>query len=110
MSKPDLHSTNERHILDLGSAGFQCVKVLGTYTYRKISERKEMHRHEGMMEIYYLDKGSQYYSINGKGYRMKGGDFLLTFPGEEHGTKEFPQENKKQFLIRVIQVRKEAGV
>lgn len=102
MSKPDLQSTNERHILDLGSAGFQCVKVLGTYTYRKITESKEMHRHEGMMEIYYLDKGSQYYSINGKGYRMKGGDVLLTFPGEEHGTRDFPQEKGRFFWLIIL--------
>ncbi|MEN8227392.1 MAG: AraC family transcriptional regulator [Bacteroidota bacterium] len=99
MEQPDYKSTVERHILDLGSLGFQCVKALGKYNYRKIRRSLEMHKHEGMLEICYLDKGTQYYNIEGKDYHLKGGDLLLTFPGEEHGTMEFPEEKGRLFWL-----------
>jgi len=101
MEQLSLQSIRVPHILNLGKLGFQCVQELGQYNYQRMRESKEMHLHEKMLEIYFLDKGSQYYSINGMGYRMKGGDFLLTFPGEEHGTKQFPQEKGRFFWLMI---------
>lgn len=99
MEKLDLKSTDDRLILDMAKMGFQCVKALGKYNYREIRERLEMHRHEGMLEICYLDKGTQYYNISGTDYYLKGGDLLLTFPGEEHGTLEYPEEKGKLYWL-----------
>lgn len=99
MEKLDLKSTDDRLILDMGKLGFQCVKAVGKYNYREIREKLEMHRHEGMLEICYLDKGTQYYNIAGIDYYMKGGDLLLTFPGEEHGTMDFPEEKGKLYWL-----------
>lgn len=102
MKKLDLQSTDERLILDLGSMGFQCIRALGKYNYREIRESLEMHTHEGMLEICYLDKGSQYYNIEGEDFHLKGGDLLLTFPGEEHGTMDLPEEKGRLFWLMVF--------
>ncbi|MEN8202820.1 MAG: AraC family transcriptional regulator [Bacteroidota bacterium] len=102
MEKLDITSTNERKILDLGKLGFKCVKVLGKYNYQKIRKSLEKHTHEGMLEICYLDKGTQYYQIQGKDYHIKGGDVLLTFPGEEHGTSDFPEEKGKLYWLILV--------
>ncbi|MEN8156630.1 MAG: AraC family transcriptional regulator [Bacteroidota bacterium] len=102
MEELDLKSTDERHILDMGILGFQCIKVLGQYNYREMRNGLAMHRHEGMLEICYLDKGEQHYNIEGEDYLMKGGDFLLTFPGEEHGTMGYPEEKGRLYWLVII--------
>ncbi|UNY98783.1 AraC family transcriptional regulator [Zhouia spongiae] len=99
MQQLDRTSTNERHIIDLEALGFECIKVLGTYNYRQMKKSLEMHIHDNMIEICFLEKGSQYYHIQGNDYRINGGDLLLTFPGEEHGTKSFPEERGRLFWL-----------
>ena len=102
MDKLDLISTDERQILDLETLGFQCIKVLGQYNYLEMRNKLAMHRHEGMLEICYLDKGEQHYNIEGEEYVMKGGDILLTFPGEEHGTREYLEEKGRLYWLVLI--------
>ncbi|SMO51810.1 AraC-type DNA-binding protein [Saccharicrinis carchari] len=95
----DKQSTKERFIIDLERLGFRSAKVIGKYNYREMKKGLEMHRHNDMLEIVFLDKGSQYYYIEGKDYHMTGGNILLTFPGEEHGTKGFPEEKGQLFWL-----------
>ncbi|WP_242206429.1 AraC family transcriptional regulator [Aestuariivivens insulae] len=97
MQKLDKVSTEDRQIIDLEALGFEFVKVLGSYNYRQMNKSLDMHVHENMIEICFLEKGSQYYHIQGEDYRINGGDLLLTFPGEEHGTKSFPEERGRLF-------------
>lgn len=59
----------------------------------------ELHTHDGMLEICFIEKGTQYYQIQGKDYHINGGDILVTFPGEEHGTKGFPEEKGQLFWL-----------
>ncbi|MBJ6368614.1 AraC family transcriptional regulator [Snuella sedimenti] len=99
MQELDKVSTEERQIIDLEGLGFDCIKVLGSYNYRQMNKSLEMHVHENMIEICFLEKGTQYYHIQGEDYRINGGDLLLTFPGEEHGTKSFPEERGRLFWL-----------
>ncbi|GAA3582263.1 AraC family transcriptional regulator [Snuella lapsa] len=99
MQELDKVSTEERQIIDLEGLGFECIKVLGSYNYRQMNKSLEMHVHENMIEICFLEKGTQYYHIQGEDYRINGGDLLLTFPGEEHGTKSFPEERGRLFWL-----------
>ncbi|WP_299555244.1 AraC family transcriptional regulator [Seonamhaeicola sp.] len=103
MQELDTVSTEERKIIDLEALGFKFIKVLGSYNYREMKKSLEMHVHENMIEICFLEKGTQYYHIQGADYRINGGDLLLTFPGEEHGTKSFPEERGRLFWL-VIEV------
>jgi len=99
MGQLDKISTEDREILDLEGLGFHCMKVLGRYNYRQMKDSLEMHKHEGMFEICFLEKGFQYYNIQGEYYELKGGDVLLTFPDEEHGTKSYPEEKGRLFWL-----------
>jgi AraC-like DNA-binding protein len=99
MEQLDKLSTPERFILDFEVMGFQCIKVLGKYNYRNTKKSLETHKHDGMLEICFMEKGSQHYHVQGKDYLVKGGDILLTFPGEEHGTKGFPEEKGRLFWL-----------
>jgi AraC-like DNA-binding protein len=44
------------------------------------------------MEICYLAKGRQCYSVGPREYTLTGGDVFVTFPGEKHSTGESPEE------------------
>jgi AraC-like DNA-binding protein len=44
------------------------------------------------MEICFLVKGRQTYSVGGKIYSLRGGDVFVTFPDEVHSTGGLPQE------------------
>ncbi len=95
MSKLDKLSTCDRIIIDLEGMNYQCMKVIGMYNYLEIKGKLKMHRHYNMLEICYLEKGAQHYYVNGKDYYLKGGDVLVTMPGESHGTRSHSEEKGK---------------
>mgnify|MGYP000982993686 CR=1 FL=1 len=92
MDDIDTRITNDRSILDLRRSGLKNVLALGHYNYKTAKERLETHVHSGIVEICYLEKGSQYYKVNHEDYLLRGGDLLITYPGEPHGTSGFPEE------------------
>lgn len=99
MSNIDRDSTDERIILDLKKLGFHQVEVLGRYNYKQVQEGIKMHSHEGMLEICYMDNGYQCYSVEDKEYHLKGGSIFVTFPGEIHGTANFPEEKGSLYWL-----------
>lgn len=88
----DTKSTEERTILDLKDVSPNNTLVLGYYKYKKVKGELEMHRHTNMIEICFLEKGSQYYKIESENYILKGGDLLITKPSLLHGTNGFPED------------------
>ncbi|HEY4286291.1 MAG TPA: AraC family transcriptional regulator [Puia sp.] len=99
----DIHSSPERVILDLRKAGFKDVLVLGKYHYTFTRQQLPAHRHRHMLEICYCSKGEQRYEVNGKTYRVKGGDLFVTYPGEWHGTGPHREEKGELYwmIIRI---------
>ena len=65
---------------------------LGRYNYTAAKPGLPRHRHCRAMEICFLIKGRQMYSVGGELFRLRGGDVFLTFPDEAHGTDGMPQE------------------
>lgn len=87
------HETGScKKILDFRSLGFSDLQLLGKYNYNKAEEKLPNHVHNGMLEICYYDKGTQYFEVNGKQYLVKGGDVFIHFPGEVHGSGGHPEE------------------
>lgn len=78
--------SRDRNILDLRSVGFQDVLVLGHYIYTHARSNLEMHDHGDFLEICYLVEGQQFYRINEDDYFLRGGDILINYPHERHGT------------------------
>jgi|SRR6218665_341477 len=90
--KLDTKSTNSRKIIDFRKAGFARMVALGKYNYTRAEKNLADHAHENMIEICYLNKGSQRFHVNKKPYLIKGGEVFINFPGELHGTGEYPEE------------------
>lgn len=78
--------SNERKIVDFRKLGFCDVLVLGRYHYAYVHKPLETHTHGNMFEICMLDEGTQTYVVEGHEFRLKGGDVLITFPNEKHGS------------------------
>lgn len=89
---PDQEIASCKKILDFKQLGFNDLQLLGKYNYNKAEEKMPNHVHNGMIEICYYDKGSQYFEVNGKQYLVKGGDVFIHFPGEVHGSGGHPEE------------------
>jgi len=101
----DLKSNKERLIIDFSSLGYKNIAVLGHYKYKETKGKLEMHEHTDMLEICFLETGSQYYQIGEKNYLLKGGDFLITPPNIIHGSSSFPEEKGSLFWM-IIKVPK----
>lgn len=73
--------------------------VLGRYQYQRAEKDLQAHRHPGMMEICYYEKGSQLFAVGKEQYVVKGGDVFIHFPGEEHGSGGFPEEKGRLYWL-----------
>ena len=78
--------SHERRILDLRLLGFRDVQVLGRYTYTHAKTPLTLHDHGEMMEICYLADGQQSYRVGEEEFFLNGGDVLVNYPHELHGT------------------------
>jgi AraC-like DNA-binding protein len=95
----DTHSTTERHIIDFRQWGWKDIAVLGKYHYKQTRAALDAHAHRHMLEICFCSKGEQVYKVNNNLYKVKGGELFVTFPGELHGTGEFPEEKGEMYWI-----------
>lgn len=104
----DLKSNKERMILDLKAMGFRNVVLLGHYSYKEAKKKLEMHKHKDMIEICFLETGSQLYQVGSNNYFLKGGDILITPPNIVHGTSKSPEEKGSLFWM-ILKVPKSAA-
>lgn len=68
------------------------VLMIGRYNHIRAEGGLHDHDHRDAVEICYLVKGRQTYRVQGRDYRLTGGDVFVTFPRERHGTGGLPQE------------------
>ena len=101
MDTLDTRITKDRYIIDLKKTGFKNILVLGHYNYKAAKKGLETHIHQGIIEICFLEKGTQYYMVNNKEYLLKGGDVLITYPDEPHGTSSFPEEKGSLYWMLI---------
>lgn len=77
------------------------VVLLGSYRYTDSGKVLGAHTHPGTMEICYLDKGYQTYTVGDQEYHLKGGDIFITFPGEKHGSGSYLEEKGTLYWFQV---------
>lgn len=99
MAYVDIKSNEERTIIDFLTLGLKNVVVLGHYSYKETKKQLKMHQHIDMLEICYLDTGTQNYKVGNKIYPLKGGDILITPPNVVHGTSDYPEEKGSLFWM-----------
>lgn len=72
--------------LDLKEVGYPEIPLVGVYDMPVADPQLDEHIHEGIVEICYLKKGRQDYTVDGQLYSLKGNEVFVTFPGEVHGS------------------------
>lgn len=87
----DSLSTSNRRILDFRLLGFEDLLILGKYNYQKAEAKLAEHRHPGMLEVCYYDKGSQYFLVDDKQHLVTGGQVFVHYPDETHGSGGYPE-------------------
>ena len=66
--------------------------------------------HEGIIEVHYIVRGGeQVWQIAGEEYHTRGGDILVTLPGEQHGTGEHTWERMIVYWIQICVHSKDKG-
>ena len=95
--------SNDRKIADFRPLGFRDVMALGRYAYVAAHRPLERHTHGDMIEFCLLDQGEQPYVVEGQRIVLKGGEVLVTFPHEQHGTGRNPENRGRLYwlLVRV---------
>src|SRR6218665_3297760 len=99
----------ERNIIDFRKSGWKDIIVLGKYNYKHAHEQLPPHSHKQMLEICFCSKGEQIYEVKETFYKIKGGDFFVTYPGELHSTGKHPEEKGELYwmIIRIPQIKKQ---
>ena len=93
--------SRERKIADLRTLGMRDVMTLGRYRYAHAHRPLEQHTHGDMFEICLLDEGVQPYMVAGRKFVLRGGDVLVTFPNEVHGTGRSPENRGRLYWLLV---------
>jgi AraC-like DNA-binding protein len=93
--------SSERKIIDLRKLRFRDIYVLGRYNYAYAHKPLEKHSHGKMIEICLQDEGTQPYRVGANSYCLKGGDILLTFPNEVHGSGGAPLNRGRLYWILI---------
>lgn len=88
----DYTDTPERRLLDLRRDGLADVPLLGRGAYLHARPDLPVHRHFGVVEIVYIERGGQYFLVGHDLYRVRGGELFVTFPDEPHSTGGYPME------------------
>lgn len=95
------HQT-QRKTLDFKDLGLKDLVYLGNYQYTETGKALGPHFHGGTMEICYLAKGYQSYTVSDEEYHLKGGDVFITFPDEQHGTGKYVEEKGTLYWFQIF--------
>ncbi|MCK5529493.1 MAG: helix-turn-helix transcriptional regulator [Kiritimatiellae bacterium] len=101
MQKTDNHK-NSRYTINLGKLGITNVIEIGKLNYRTAGPSLEPHEHINAIEICYLARGNQTYAVDGKKYRLTGGDIFITNPNQTHSTAQAPEERSILYWTQII--------
>jgi AraC-like DNA-binding protein len=76
--------TDEPHwrLLDLRPDGLAEIVAFGRLSYAKARPDIPLHRHTGVIEVHYRDRGEQYWQIGSQVYHQEAGDLFVTLPEE----------------------------
>jgi len=77
----------------------QWVLRLGYVQHLKAHAPLPLHKHTGMTEFVYLERGTQLYQASGKEYSVKQDEVFFTLPDELHDTGSGPEERSNLYYL-----------
>lgn len=76
---------------------------IGSAHFLKASEPLSQHRHQNVLEIVCLERGTLHYEVENYGaFDLQGGDIFIAYPNELHSTGIFPQGKTVYRWIAVV--------
>lgn len=90
---------HDRRILDFRTLGFRDVVILGRNEYSHAQPPLARHCHRGMIEICLLERGCQVYVVEGEECLLEGGDIMVVYPDEVHGTGAYPEKGALYWML-----------
>jgi AraC-like DNA-binding protein len=109
-SRSETTAKPQRVIMSLESRGATGIIQLGYYHYNQAYPGLSDHHHTDAMEICFLVKGCQTYSVNQCHYTLRGGDVFITYPNEQHSTGGFPEEKGELYWMVLHLPRRPASL
>ena len=82
----------ERRVINFEFAGIADVEAMGRYEYHCVKPGLHLHAHDQAIEFCYLSRGCQTYCLQGREYRLVGGDIFVAPPGVPHDTGGHPED------------------
>lgn len=104
------HLSRETRIILYPDAILPGVQMVGRYNHTDAMPGLEPHAHEGCVEICYLARGRQVYSVGDARFHLRGGDVFMTRPAEEHSTAGLPQEKGVLYWMIIRMDAAERGI
>jgi AraC-like DNA-binding protein len=75
------------------------IAHFGRLRYSRAMERLGDHIHKDTMEICYLKRGGQVFTVGNQRFRLRGGDVFIARPDEIHGTGGAPMEKSVLYWV-----------
>lgn len=97
-----LESTAYRHTVDLADFGLPEVPMVGVNNQLAAAAAMREHAHPGIMEICYLKRGRQDFTVGGRSFPVQGREIFLTFPDELHGTGSSPFSRAILYWMQIV--------
>ncbi len=91
----------ERRTIDFRLLGMNDILILGRYDYTFAHRQLPKHTHYKVIEFCFLDEGVQPYTICDKEYILRGGDVLVIYPYEQHGSGSSPENRGRFYWFQV---------
>ncbi len=79
-----------RRLVDLRPDGVAEVSQFGRLSYNKARPDIPLHRHFGIIEFHFRERGEQYWQLGDQTHHMEGGDLFVTLPDEVHSSGGHP--------------------
>jgi len=105
LDRPNKRSlmAGERIVIDFSQLDDNFAFLLGRVNYSKAHPPLGRHLHKGAMEIVYIVKGKQCYSVGGDDFTVAGGEVFITYADEPHSSSNYPEE-KALFYYLIMDV------
>jgi AraC-like DNA-binding protein len=89
---PTVFLPQERRVISFENDGIADVEAMGRYEYHTVKPGLDLHAHDHAIEFCYLARGCQTYRLQGREYRLVGGDIFVAPPGVPHDTGAHPED------------------
>lgn len=100
---------DSRLVLDMEAHGIDVFAEFGYYNYTSVQPYLPVHNHGDALEICYLARGRQNYSVGNEDFEVRGGDIFVAYPGESHGSGTSPEEKGALYWLVLRRPAGEAG-